>query len=99
MCGWSQRSTLGEGIAGLSIPSTAKAALYINVAEQPARLLLDGRALPTAWKPSYKRGFVCCHFLALGWLPWKITDLVPWTKSATHKSAIFFFMQSPSDGC
>src|SRR2546421_11833507 len=55
MCGWSQRSTLGEGVAGLSIPSTAKAALYINVAEQPARLLLDGRALPTAWKPSYKR--------------------------------------------
>lgn len=32
------------------------AAIYVSVAEQPARLALDDRSMLAEWKPAYKRG-------------------------------------------
>lgn len=61
----------------------AGAAIYINLAEHPARLILDERSLLIEWKLAYKRGFAMQASLAiagclLGLLAWWHTGTWSW---------------------
>jgi anthrone oxygenase-like protein len=71
------------------------AAFYVNFAEQPARLVLDDRALLLEWKVAYRRGFVMQATLAflgflLGAWAWHFTG-----KGAFLAGAIVLFANWP----
>ena len=81
------------------------AALYINVAEQPARLELDDRSLLTEWKPAYKRGLAMQAPLAgvgflLGITAWWQAGHIGWAAGALFMIAnwpVTFFAIMPTN--
>ena len=83
-------------IATLAATLFAGAALYINVAEHPARMTLDTRTAALQWAPSYKRATLLQAPLALlslasGTAVWLLGGEVAWLVAALLIGAVVPF--------
>ncbi|RWD61175.1 MAG: DUF1772 domain-containing protein [Mesorhizobium sp.] len=83
------------GLLALAVAAAfTGAAVYVSVAEQPARLGLDDKTLLREWQPSYKRGaamqasvaIVACVLVLIAWwqtdvasfLAGAVAIILPW---------------------
>jgi len=85
-----------EFIATLAAALFAGAALYINVAEHPARMTLDTRVAASQWAPSYRRATWLQAPLALlsliaGLISWILGAGIGWAAAALLIGAVVPF--------
>lgn len=83
-------------IAVISSAIFAGAAIYINVAEHPARMGCDTKTAVTVWAPSYKRAYFMQASLAVlsfvsGIAIWLLSGGIMWLLAATFIGAVIPF--------
>jgi hypothetical protein len=85
-------------LAIVSAALFAGAALYINVAEQPARMTLETRFAAAQWAPSYQRAAWLQAPLALlsllcGFLSWLLGGGLGWLRAVALNPGDIFFAE------